>query len=68
MSAKTVDVICAILLVVGGLNWALVGIFNFNFVAWVFARAYIFARITYIVVGLAAVWQILQFRAIQKRW
>ena len=48
--------LCILLLVIGGLNWGLVGIFNFNFVDFVFGTASIFTRITYIVVGLAALY------------
>ena len=66
---KVLDVIAAILLVVGGLNWALVGLFQFDLVAAIFGGVDTFlARLTYILVGAAAVWQIAQFKAIQARW
>lgn len=66
---KAIDVIAAVLLVVGGLNWGLVGAFQFDLVATLFGGSdAILARIVYIVVGLAAVWQIAQFKAIQHRW
>ena len=48
--------LCILLLVIGGLNWGLVGIFNFNFVDFVFGSATIFDRITYIVIGLAGLY------------
>ena len=66
---RPIDVIAAILLVVGGLNWGLVGFFNFDLVATLFGGAgSIFARIIYVLVGLAAVYQIVTIRAIQRRW
>ena len=65
---RPIDVIAAILLVVGGLNWGLVGFFNFDLVAALFGAGSIFARIIYVLVGLAAVYQIVTIRAIQRRW
>lgn len=40
---------------IGALNWGLVGIFDFDLVAWIAGDMTVFARIIYIVVGLAAV-------------
>lgn len=65
---KTVDVIAAVLLVVGGLNWGLVGAFEFDLVATLFGAMSPIARTVYILVGLSAVYQGLGFRAIQRRW
>jgi uncharacterized membrane protein YuzA (DUF378 family) len=65
---KTLDVVVAILLIVGGLNWGLVGIANFDLVATLFGTATILSRIVYGLVGLSAVYQALQWKAIQLRW
>ena len=65
---KAFDVIVAVLLVVGGLNWGLVGLFNFDLVATILGNMSALSRIIYIVVGLSAVYQALQWKAIQKRW
>lgn len=65
---RPIDVTAAILLVVGGLNWGLVGFFNFDLVAAIFGQGSAFARIVYSLVGLAAVYQIVTIRAIQRRW
>ena len=65
---KTLDTIVAILLVIGGLNWGLVGLFNFDLVAAIFGDGAALARIVYIVVGVCAVYQGLQWKAIQRRW
>jgi uncharacterized protein len=65
---RTIDVVAAILLVVGGLNWGLVGTANFDLVATLFGAGSILAKAVYTLVGLAAVYQALSLRAIQKRW
>ena len=54
-----ITVIALLLLVVGALNWLSVGIFNFNFVNWIFtSEAYVGARILYAIVGIAGIWTI----------
>lgn len=51
------DKIALILLIIGGVNWGLVGIFEFDLVAWLFGgSASILSRIIYIVIALSAVW------------
>ena len=64
---KTIDVIAAILLVIGGLNWGLVGIFKFDLVQWILGGTGI-DRLIYILVGISAVYQAVCWKAIQKRW
>jgi len=65
---KSLDIAAAILLVVGGLNWGLVGTANFDLVAALLGAGSILAKVVYTLVGLAAVYQALSLRAIQKRW
>jgi hypothetical protein len=66
---KTMDIIAAVLLVVGGLNWGLWGAFQFDLVAAIFGgNTALLSRLVYVVVGFAAVYQAASFRAIQKRW
>ncbi|MCC8043352.1 MAG: DUF378 domain-containing protein [Oscillospiraceae bacterium] len=51
------DKIALALLIIGGLNWGLVGIFSFDLVAWLFGGAgTLLSRIVYIVIALCAVW------------
>lgn len=64
---KVLDVIVAILLVVGGLNWGLIGVANFNLVTTIFGVSAL-TNIVYILVGLSALYQIFQWKAIQRRW
>lgn len=65
---KTIDVIAAVLLVVGGLNWGLVGAANFDLVATIFGHGSAIANVVYILVGIAALYQIVSLRGIQRRW
>jgi len=65
---RAIDVIIAVLLVVGGLNWGLVGFLNFDLVASIFGSMSMLSRIVYILVGLSAIYQALQWKAIQRRW
>jgi uncharacterized membrane protein YuzA (DUF378 family) len=65
---KNLDVIAALLLVVGGINWGLVGGFNTDLVASLFGGGSALSRAVYVLVGLAAAYQALQWKAIQTRW
>lgn len=65
---KTVDILSAVLLVVGGLNWGLVGVFEFDLVASIFGTMSPVSKLVYALVGLAAAYQALGLRAIQRRW
>ncbi|MGD9109897.1 MAG: DUF378 domain-containing protein [Phycisphaerales bacterium] len=44
-----------VLLIVGGLNWGLVGLFNFNLVTAIFGKVPVLERIIYVLVGLSAI-------------
>ena len=49
--------IALILLIVGGLDWGLIGLFRFDLVAWLFGgQAAVLSRIVYTVVALSAIW------------
>lgn len=65
---KSVDVLAALLLVIGGLNWGLVGLFGFDLVAALFGEMTLAARAVYSAVGLCALYQALTWKAIQRRW
>ena len=65
---KQLDVVAAVLLVVGGLNWGLVGAAQFDLVATIFGDASALSRIVYLLVGVAALYQAAQWKAIQRRW
>jgi uncharacterized membrane protein YuzA (DUF378 family) len=59
---RKLDLLAAVLLIVGGLNWGLVAIAEFDLVAWLFGEDFgttnVVTRIIYGLVGLAAVYGI----------
>jgi uncharacterized membrane protein YuzA (DUF378 family) len=65
---KTFDVIAAIVLVIGGLNWGLVALSGVDLVSTALGELSGSSRAVYALMGLAAVYQVLTWRAIQKRW
>jgi uncharacterized protein len=69
---KKLDILAAVLVAVGGLNWGLVALAEFDLVATIvgldFGETNALSRIVYGLVGLAAVYQILQQHAIRRRW
>jgi uncharacterized membrane protein YuzA (DUF378 family) len=52
---RTVNLITLTLLIVGGLNWGLVGLFDFDLVAALFGEMSLLSRIVYTLVGLSEV-------------
>lgn len=51
------DKIALVLVIIGALNWGLVGIFSFDLVAWICGgQGALFARIIYALVGIAGIW------------
>ena len=65
---KAIDFLSVILVVVGAMNWGLVGLFQFDLVAALLGDATAFSRLVYILVGAAGAFQALQWKAIQGRW
>jgi uncharacterized protein len=69
---KKLDVLAAALVIVGGLNWGLVALAEFDLVATLggldFGETNAASRLVYGLVGLAAVYQIAQQAAIRRRW
>jgi len=48
--------IAMILLIIGGLNWGLIGLFDFDLVGFIFGAMSILSRIVFILVGLSAIY------------
>ena len=65
---RTLDILAAVLLVVGGLNWGLVAVADFDLVAALFGPGTFLARVVYGLVGLSALYQMASVRMIQRRW
>ncbi len=67
-SLKTMDMFVWILLTIGGLNWGLMGFFNFNIVPAIFGEGSVFIRLVYGLVGLAGLYEVASIKAISRRW
>jgi uncharacterized membrane protein YuzA (DUF378 family) len=69
---KKLDILAAILVIVGALNWGLVAVARFDLVAAIFGMKFgsvsAFSAIVYGLVALAGIYQALGFKAIQRRW
>jgi hypothetical protein len=64
---STLDWIALILVIVGGLNWGLVGFFRFDLVGAIFGYMGAISRIVYALVGLAAIWMIVILGKLGKK-
>lgn len=56
---KALNIVTLILVIVGGLNWGLVGAFDFDLVAALFGEGSALSRVVYVLVGLSAVYQLI---------
>jgi uncharacterized protein len=69
---KKLDVLAAVLVVIGALNWGMVAIAHFDLVAILFGMKFgevsTLSAIVYGLVGLAGLYQGVSFKAIQQRW
>lgn len=69
---KNLDLVSAVLLIVGGLNWGLVAVAHFDLVATIFGMHFgetsLLSSLVYALVGLAALYQVISFKAMQNRW
>lgn len=55
---KILDTTALVLIVIGGINWGLVGFFDYNLVNEIFGAGSVAARVIYAIVGIAALWAI----------
>ena len=53
---KAIDLIALILVIVGALNWGLIGLFGFNLVDTLFGIGTALSRIVYTLVGISGIW------------
>ncbi len=64
---KAVDIITLILVIIGGINWGLIGAFEYNLVNAIFGGVPVLERIIYILVGLSALWQLIPLGRLLSR-
>lgn len=55
---KVIDKIALVLIIIGAINWGLIGFFNFNLVAVIFGEMTWISRIIYALVGISGLWGI----------
>ncbi len=67
MKLNVLDWIALILVIIGGLNWGLVGILSFDLVASIFGVGSLLSTIVYILVGLAALYLLIIAAKLQKK-
>jgi uncharacterized membrane protein YuzA (DUF378 family) len=65
---KTIDILAAVLLVIGGLNWGLVGLMKFDLVQSLLGGVPALMNTVYILVGAAGLYQAISWKRIQLRW
>lgn len=53
------NIIILSLMILGCINWFLVGVFSWNLVTWIFGLS-VFSRILYAIIGLAGIWMLIQ--------
>ena len=62
---KTLNTTALILVIIGALNWLLVGLFKFNLVDSIFGELTLLTRLIYALVGVAGIWAIAFFSKIK---
>ena len=65
---KLVNLITLALVIVGGLNWGLVGVADWNLVAAAFGAGSALSRFVYALVGLSALWQSTRLASFGRNW
>ena len=55
---KIIDKIALVLIIIGAINWGLIGLFKFNLVEMIFGDMTVLARIIYALVGISGLWGI----------
>jgi len=65
---KSLTLVTLVLVIVGGLNWGLVGVVDWNLVDALFGEGSALSRVVYSLVGLSALFQIAKLSAALKNW
>jgi uncharacterized protein len=64
---KSVNLVTLVLVIIGGLNWGLVGVADWNLVAVIFGAGSALSRLVYVLVGLSALWQAARLASLGKQ-
>jgi uncharacterized membrane protein YuzA (DUF378 family) len=69
---KALDILATILVIVGALNWGLVGLARFDLVAMLFGMQFgevsFLTAVVYALVGIAGIYEVFGWKAMQRRW
>lgn len=69
---KVLDVVVTVLMIIGALNWGVVGFFGFNVISAIFGEATAVSRVIYAVVGLCGLYEVYSvtfgYKAMHDRW
>jgi hypothetical protein len=65
---KVLDMFAAVSLFIGGLNWGLMGLFDYNLLATLFGSSSFITRVIYVLFGAAALYDAILWNSIQRRW
>lgn len=65
---KMLRMVAFLLVVVGGLNWGLVGLMDMNLVDMIFGTVPVLEQVVYVLVGLSAVWLLVDYTKYSKVW
>jgi uncharacterized membrane protein YuzA (DUF378 family) len=66
MNLKTIDYIALIIVIIGAINWGLIGFLNFDLVKLIFGDMTLMTRIVYSIVGIAGLYAISYFGRIRE--
>ena len=64
---KSLNLVTLALVIVGGLNWGLVGVADWNLVAAIFGTGSALSRLVYALVGVSALWQATRLASLGKQ-
>lgn len=61
MERNWLDIVCLLLIIVGAINWGLVGFFNLDLISVIFGNMSMITRIIFAVVGLSGIYSFVLF-------
>ena len=61
MERNWLDIVALILIIIGAINWGLIGFFRFDLIASLFAQLSAISRIIYAIVGIAGIYSLILF-------
>ena len=66
MSTKWLDYTALVIVIIGAINWLLIGFFRFDLVAFLFGNMTILSRVVYVIVGLCGLYLLSAFGRIRS--